>query len=108
MLLVTGNRDAPRKRGPAHRQIAKSAPDKRNHLITTCIRTDEIRILRIELEQWLFHRRQLEEVILFMHGFCRPAALRAGSTRFGYINVKLVGDAILPTIVAFIEVTAFL
>ena len=76
MLGIVGHRNAPVERGAADRKIAQAAAHKGNHFVAPRLRPDEVGLLGVELQQLVLQRRELEEVILFLHRFGRAAAFR--------------------------------
>ena len=60
--------------------------------------------IRVEFQQLVSKRRELEEVILFVNGFRDASASRAGITRLRAIDVEFVGDAILAGVSAFVDI----
>src|SRR6267143_2223514 len=104
MLGIIRYRNAPGKRRSADREIAQAATHERNHFVGPCLWTDEVWV-GIKFEQLILKSRQLEEIILFLHGLGRPSAVRTGSARFCTIDIELVGDAILSGVSAFVDVT---
>src|SRR5882762_6536740 len=104
MLGIVRYRNAPRKRRSADGEIAQAATHERNHFITPRFGTDELWV-RIKFEQLILKSRQLEEIILFLHGLGRPSAVRTGSAWFCTINIEFVRDAILSGVSASVDVT---
>ena len=102
----TGN--APLERSAADREIAQSAAHKRNHFVAPGLRTNEVRMLGVVLQQRLLHGGELEEVILFVNGFRGASALGAGRAWACGIDVELVEDAILAAVGALVDVAALL
>ncbi len=105
MLLVAGNRNAPRKTGAADGQILQPAAHKRNHLAARRLRLNKPRIRLVKLQQLALKGRELEEVVLLAHRLRDPPAIR--TRRAGrHLHKGLVGDAILPRIRALVDVAA--
>src|SRR5580704_6282974 len=77
MLRVVGHRDAP----------GKGRAAERNYFVAARLRPNEFRI-RIELQQLVLKRRELEEVILFVNGFSDAAASRAEIAGLRAIDIK--------------------
>ena len=59
-------------------------------------------------QQFLFHRRQLEEIIFFADRFGGTPALRTRRGWSGIVHVQLVVHAILAGIAAFVDESFFL
>ena len=105
---IAGHRNAPLERRAADRQIAQPAAHERNYLVASCLRPDEVGMLGVILQQPLFHRRQLEEIILFVNRLRRTTALRTGRPRSDHVDVELIEYAILAAIRALVNVAALL
>ena len=100
-------RNPPLQRRAADREIAQPAAHKRDHFIAARLRADEFRVFLIVGEQALLEGRELEEIVFFRNGLGRPAALRAGIARPTFRGVEFIGDAILPRVIAFIDIAVF-
>src|SRR5580704_4286450 len=103
MLRVVGHRDAPGKGRAADRQVAQTGADERNYFVAARLRPNEFRI-RIELQQLVLKRRELEEVILFVNGFSDAAASRAEIAGLRAIDIKFARYAILASVRTFVNV----
>ena len=79
--------------------------NKRDDFVATRLRTDEVRLRGVEVEQRFGECRKLEEVVLFFHGFGRASALRAGRAGADSVNVEFVEHAVLAGIAALVDVT---
>ena len=58
----------------------------------------------VQAQQLVLKSRKLEEIIFFFHGLGRSATLRAWSSWPDNIHVKLVENAILPDVLALVDV----
>src|SRR3984893_7034376 len=65
-------------------------------------------MLFVIIQEWLFKLRKLEKVIFFFHTFRHAAAFRTSRSRRGVVNIHFVGDAIIPFVVPFVNVTVIL
>src|SRR4030081_3299843 len=65
-------------------------------------------MLFVIIQEWLFKFRKLEEVIFFLNAFRNTSAFRTSRPGHGVINVHFVGDAIIPFVVAFVNVAVVL
>ena len=105
---IARHRDAPLHAGAADGKVAQAGAHERHHFVAASLRTDKFRMLLIMPQQFLFHRRQLEEIIFFAHRFGGTPALRTRRARPGIVHVQLVVHAILPGIAAFVDESFFL
>jgi hypothetical protein len=77
MRRVPGQRDAPRDRRAADREVVESTTDEPQRLVALALGTHEAGMRRVPVEQRLLEARQLEEVVLFLHRFDRTEVDRA-------------------------------
>ena len=73
VLFVAGHLDAPVERGARDREIAQAALDEAHHLVLARVRSDEIRAIRVELEQLVLIGREAEEIALLLDPLDRRA-----------------------------------
>src|SRR6185312_3988807 len=97
-------RDAPFERGARNREILQAAANEADDLIAAGFGPDEVRILLVMLQQTITERRQLEEVVFLGDGFGGASAIGTVVAGFGVVDVKLVEDAVLAGVAAFIDV----
>ncbi len=74
---VPWHRHAPRERGARDGDVAQTATDEAERLVALGDRPDEVGVGVVVLEQPLFERAQLEEVVLLGHLDHRPPVHRA-------------------------------
>ena len=103
VLGIVRYRNAPRKCRAADGEIAQPRAHERDHFIAPRFRPNEVGI-RVDFQQLVLKRRELEEVILFMHGLGDPAAVGAWIARLYAVHVHLVGDAVLAGVRALVDV----
>ncbi len=106
--FVAGDGDAPLESGATDGEIFQSAAHEGDDLVATSFRTNEVGIGGVKLEQRLFHRRELEEIVFFFHGLSDASADRAGRAGGVDLDVELVVYAILAAIFALVDETAIL
>src|SRR5580698_7017079 len=104
MLGIVRHRNAPRERAAADREIAQSRTHERNYFVSSRLRTNEFRLVAVQLQQLFLELRQLEEVILFVDSFRSPATLRTGIAGVGSIDIEFAGHTVLPRVGAFVDV----
>ena len=73
VLVIAWNRHTPVKRGARNRKVLQSLRNEPDDFVAARVRSDEFRVLFVELEQFVLVGRQTEEVGLF---FC-PFDFRA-------------------------------
>src|SRR5690348_14382914 len=102
---VVRHRHAPAEGAARHRKVAQTGAHERRHLVASRLRTYEIRLIAVQLQQLFLKSRELEKVIFLAHRFCGPSALWARRSRTGGIHVEFVENAILPGVLALVDET---
>ena len=100
---IVRHRNAPGKRAAADGKVLQSTFDERNDFVATRFRANPLRLFGIEAQELVGKCRELEEVILLVHGFGDAAALRAALPRAD-VHVHLVRNAVLSGVAALVDV----
>ena len=82
MLGIARYRNAPIKRGAAHREIFETGFDETGDFVAPLVRTDKIGMILIMFQQGLLKLRKAEEIAFLLHPFHRRA-LRASAHAIG-------------------------
>src|SRR5260370_10643043 len=100
------NRNAPANRSARDAQVAEAAFDEAENFVAASFGLDEFGILGIVLAETLSEFGEFEIEILFGNCMCGPAAIR---TIFAglYVYVRIVEDAVLPSVVPRIDIAIF-
>ena len=77
MLWIIRYRDSPVECASGYTEVFESLLDEASHLVSSCLRLEEFRMLIIELENLVSIIRQFEEICLFACLLNRSAAVRA-------------------------------
>ena len=104
VLGIVGHRNAPGKSAATNREVAQPAAHKGHHLIAPRLRTNELRLFRIQLQQLVLKCRELEEIVFLVHRLRRTAALRAGRAGTDSVHILLIKDAVLSGIGSLVDV----
>src|SRR6266404_7246087 len=96
--------NSPSNRGARNREIPQPTLHKTQNFVSPALRTDEIRIRGIEIEQLLLEFDEFEKVVFFCDCFCRASAIgtRIAGACVNYISV--VVHAILAGVMPFLDV----
>src|SRR5579859_6568647 len=105
---ITGNRNAPLEGAAADREIAQTALYEGNHLIAPRFWPDETWFLLVMRQQLVGEGRKLKVIVLFAGRLGRATAFGAGSAGTHGIDIKLVKDAVLARVCAFVDKTLVL
>src|SRR6185369_12233277 len=101
--FLTGNGNTPTDGGAGDAEIFQATFDEAYDFVAARFRLDEVWILLVEIEQRLLECGKLEEIVFFRDRFRRAAAI--GTVFAGlHVHIGVVVDAILPDVVAFVDV----
>ncbi len=101
---VPGQRDPPRHRLPAHREVGETLPDEAEHFVPACRRLHGIRMRFVVIDESLLEVRQLEEVVLLGDALDRRAVDRAHAVDQLVLGViRLARDAVEPLVGAELD-----
>src|SRR5207247_180843 len=105
LLLVPGDRHAPRLARAADAEVRQTARDEAPSLVVPEPWQDKIRPLVVEREQALLVRRQPEEVVLLLDVLGRGAVLGAEAVdEIGLVLELLAADAVEPRVDVLVDV----
>src|SRR5207253_9583983 len=77
LLRIPRDRDAPRLRRPADREVAEPALDEAARLVVAEVRQDEVRAVVVELQQLVLVGREAKEIVLLLEPFSLRVVDRA-------------------------------
>src|SRR3954447_20008980 len=105
LLLVPGDRNAPRLAGTADAEIRQAALDEAPRLVVAEARQDEIGALVVQREQPVLVGRQAEEVVLLLDVLGRHTVIRTEAVdEVGLALEGLAADAVEPGIDVLVDV----
>jgi hypothetical protein len=105
LLLVPGDRHAPRLPSTADAEILKAPLDEAARLVVPEPRQDELRPLVVKREQSILIGREPEEVVLLLDVLRRDPVLRAEAVdEIGLALELLAADAVQPCVDVLIDV----
>ena len=90
MSGIIRHRDAPFECAAADGEIPQPAANKGNHFVTASLRTNELRLARIEFQKLVLECGELEEIVFFADRFRRIPANGARRARPTLSDIEFV------------------
>src|SRR5262249_37168812 len=106
--LFAWHRNAPANRGARNAQILQSAFNETDDFVLARFWLDELRVFPVKVEQWLLKSGELEKIVFFGNSLGGPAAVRAVVSRLRVVHKRVVVNAVLARVMAFVDVAVFL